>query len=186
MLAVAPVEIRAFAKGFQKWDPFFVRQGGKVYNATVTVFNYYESAAARFWYPHVLSSVHLETDRGQIIKKYGPDGTDNAELHIAYIERDGQKTIADAAGKALVWLPPKAWAKQINDDLVGSITFNPAADFFWAGAWTGGIPINDADYTDRRDEGFMAYMRRTEDFVFLVSTVGGPYSVIPHFEILGK
>lgn len=157
-----------------------------MYDTAVTIFNYYESATARLWYPHVLSGTHLETDRGAMLKKYGPESQDGAELHIDYTDKDGQKIITDSAGKALVWLPPKAWAKQVNDDLAESITFNPATDFFWKGLWAGDSPINDADYTDRRDEGFRAYMQRTEDFVFLMSTVGGPYTVIPHFELLGK
>ena len=104
-----------------------------MYDSTVTIFCYYESSTAAVWYPHVLSGVHLETDRGQIMKKYGPDSTDNAELHIAYTEKDGQKIITDVSGKELIWLPPKAWAKQVNDELVDSITFNPATDFFWKG-----------------------------------------------------
>lgn len=156
-----------------------------MYSDTVTIFNYYESSTAAAWYPHVLSDVHLETDRGQIIKKYGAESTDNAELHIAYTEKDGQKTIMDAAGKELIWLPPKAWAKQVNDELVDSITFNPATDFFWKGEWTGDNPVNDADYADRLSEGFYAYMNRENDFVFLITTAGGPYTAIPHFEILG-
>lgn len=156
-----------------------------MYDSTVTIFCYYESSTAAVWYPHILSGVHLETDRGQIVKKYGPDSTDNAELHISYTEKDGQKVITDAAGKELIWLPPKAWAKQVNDELSDSITFNPATDFFWKGEWTGGNPVNDEDYADRLSEGFYAYMNRENDFVFLVTTAGGPYKVIPHFEILG-
>ena len=42
-------------------------------DAIVTIFNFYESSTAAIWYPHVLSGVHLETDRGQIMKLYGPD-----------------------------------------------------------------------------------------------------------------
>ena len=55
-----------------------------MYNATVTVFNYYESSTTGvgLWYPHVLSGVDLNTDKGAILKKYGSDSTDNAELHI--------------------------------------------------------------------------------------------------------
>lgn len=156
-----------------------------MFSDVITVFNYYESSTAAVWYPHILSGVHLETDRGQIIKKYGPDSTDKAELHIAYTEKDGQKVIADAAGKELIWLPPKAWAKQVNDELADSITFNPATDFFWKSEWTGERPVNDADYAGRLSEGFYAYMNREYDFVFLITTAGGPYTVIPHFEILG-
>lgn len=157
-----------------------------MYGATVTVFNYYESNSAAVWYPHVLSGVHLETDRSQLIRKYGPESTDNAELHIAYTERDGQKIITDSEGKELIWLPPKAWAKQVNDDLASSITFNPAEDFFWWGVWEGDSPINDDDYADNRNKGFLSYMQRTWDFVFVISTAGGPYTTIPHFELLGK
>ena len=47
-------------------------------------------------------------------------------------------------------------------------------------------PVDDADYTDRRYEGFYAFMNAEKDFVYLISSVGGPYKVIPHFEILGK
>ena len=119
------------------------------------------------------------------MKKYGPDSTDKAELHIAYIEKDGQKVITDAAGKELIWLPPKTWAKQVNDELVDSITFNPATDFFWKGEWTGDNLINDEDYSARLSEGFYAYMNREYDFVFLITAAGGPYTIIPHFEILG-
>ena len=156
-----------------------------MYSDTVTIFNYYESSTDAVWYPHILSGVHLETDRGQIIRKYGPESTDNSELHIAYTEKNGQKIITDTAGKELIWLPPKAWAKQVNDDLSDSITFNPTTDFFWKGEWTGENPVNDEDYFDRLAEGFYAYMNRENDFVFLITTAGGPYTVIPHFEILG-
>lgn len=163
----------------------FGKGGGIIYENTITIFNYYESSTAAVWYPHTLSSVHLETDRGQIIKKYGPDSTDNAELHIAYTEKDGQKIITDATGKELIWLPPKAWAKQVNSDLPNSITFNSTKDFFMKGEWTGAAIINDVDYADRLSEGFYAYMNRTYDYIFLISSAGGPYTIIPHFEILG-
>ena len=156
-----------------------------MFSDVITVFNYYESSTAAVWHPHILSRVHLETDRGQIIKKYGPDSTDNAKLHIGCTEKDGRKIITDASGKELIWLPPKAWAKQVNDELADSITFNPATDFFWKGEWAGENPVNDEDYADRLSEGFYAYMNREYDFVFLITSAGGPYTDIPHFEILG-
>ena len=57
-----------------------------MYEKTVTVFNYYESATTgdAYWYPHVLSGVDLITDKGAILKKYGPGATDNAQLHPIY------------------------------------------------------------------------------------------------------
>lgn len=134
----------------------------------------------------MLSGVHLETDRGQIMKLYGPDSTDNAQLHIPFVDKDGKRVVVDASGKELPWLPPKEWRKQVNDLLDDSITFNPTTDFFMAGAWDGDGPVDDADYTDRRYEGFYAFMNAEKDFVYLISSVGGPYKVIPHFELLGK
>ena len=157
-----------------------------MYSDTVTIFNFYESNTAAIWYPHVLSGVHLEPDRGQIMKLYGPDSTDNAQLHIPFVDKDRKRVVVDASGKELPWLPPKEWRKQVNDLLDDSITFNPTTDFFMAGAWDGEGPVDDADYTDRRYEGFYAFMNAEKDFVYLISSVGGPYKVIPHFEILGK
>lgn len=157
-----------------------------MHSDTVTIFNFYESNTAAIWYPHVLSGVHLETDRGRIMKLYGPDSTDNAQLHIPFVDKDRKRVVVDASGKELPWLPPKEWRKQVNDLLDDSITFNPTTDFFIAGAWDGEGPVDDADYTDRRYEGFYAFMNAEKDFVYLISSVGGPYKVIPHFEILGK
>lgn len=157
-----------------------------MHSDTVTIFNFYESNTAAIWYPHVLSGVHLETDRGRIMKLYGPDSTDNAQLHIPFVDKDRKRVVVDASGKELPWLPPKEWRKQVNDLLDDSITFNPATDFFMAGAWDGDGPVDDADYTDRRYEGFYAFMNAEKDFVYLISSVGGPYKVIPHFELLGK
>jgi hypothetical protein len=104
-----------------------------MHSDTITIFNFYESSTAAIWYPHVLSGVHLETDRGQIMKLYGPDSTDNAQLHIPFVDKDGKRAVVDASGKELPWLPPKEWRKQVNDLLDDSITFNPATDFFMAG-----------------------------------------------------
>lgn len=157
-----------------------------MHSDTVTIFNFYESNTAAIWYPHVLSGVHLETDRGRIMKLYGPDSTDNAQLHIPFVDKDRKRVVVDASGKELPWLPPKEWRKQVNDLLDDSITFNPTTDFFMAGAWDGEGPVDDADYTDRRYEGFYAFMNAEKDFVYLISSVSGPYKVIPHFEILGK
>ena len=79
-------------------------------------------------------------------------------------------------------LTVKEWRRQVNDLLDDTITFEASDDcFFWEGVWNSG-QVNDEDYRG----GFYAYMNNRYDFVYLVSSVGGPYSVIPHFEILGK
>lgn len=157
-----------------------------MYSDTVTIFNFYESSTAAIWYPHVLSGVHLETDRGQIMKLYGPDSTDNAQLHIPYVYKDGKRVVVDSSGKELPWLPPKEWRKQVNDLLDDSITFNPTTDFSWRVHGTETAPLMMRIIRDRRYEGFYAFMNAEKDFVYLISSVGGPYKVIPHFELLGK
>lgn len=153
-----------------------------MYDKTVTVFNFYSSKTAglSYWYPHILSCVDLITDHGAMLKKYGPDSTDNAALHIAYTPDGDKVTVQRSAGATVPWLPPKAWAAQVNDDLPGSITFGPE-DFFWQGEWTGGMVVDD-DYRN----GFYQYMNSNRDNVYKITSVGGPYTVIPHFEILGK
>lgn len=153
-----------------------------MYDKTVTVFNFYSSKTAglSYWYPHILSCVDLITDHGAMLKKYGPDSSDNAALHIAYTPDGDKVTVQRSDGAAVPWLPPKAWAAQVNDDLPGSITFGPE-DFFWQGEWTGGMVVDD-DYRD----GFYQYMNSNRDNVYKITSVGGPYTVIPHFEILGK
>lgn len=193
-----------------------------MYDKLVTIFNYYESATTgdAYWYPHVLSNVDLNTDRGAIIKKYGPDTADNVQLHVKYAVVDSDKSISadvdnkpsddgtvlrteplidtkgdailDVAGNNILvdswihnsqlkWLPPKEWKKQTNDMLADTITFSPEDDFFWEGEWDKGI-VTDDNYRG----GFYQYMNQSKDNVFKITSVGGPYSLIPHFEILAK
>lgn len=155
-----------------------------MYSSKITLFNYYESATTgdAYWYPHVLSNVDLNTDRGAIIKKYGADTADNAQLHILYVvNQSGQKAIADKNRNAIPWLPPKEWQKQTNDLLPETLTFSPEDDFFWEGEWDKGV-VNDEDYRG----GFYQYMNQSRDNVFKITSVGGPYSLILHFEILAK
>ena len=75
-----------------------------MYSSKITLFNYYESATTgdAYWYPHVLSGDDLITDKGAILKKYGPDATDNAQLHVRYTVQNGDITIADKDGKNLL------------------------------------------------------------------------------------
>lgn len=115
-----------------------------------------------------------------ILKKYGPDATDNAQLHVRYTVQNGGITITDKDGKILPWVPVKEWKRQINNALEDTITFSDES-FFWEGEWTGGTVI-DSDYRN----GFYQYMNENKDNVFKITSVGGPYTLIPHFEILGK
>lgn len=156
-----------------------------MFSGTITVFNQYTAPDDTVsWYPHVLSDIHLELNKSQLIKKYGVECTDKAEVYISYTADGEKKTITDSAGTELEYLPPKEWKAQESDALAESITFGED-DFFWVGTWEGDNPVNDEDYTDRLTEGFYAYMNRTKDAVFKI-TSAGVYNVIPHFEIVGK
>lgn len=157
-----------------------------MYNDHVTVFNFYESQTTGeiTWYPHSLQMCDLITDRGAIAKKYGPDSTDTAQLHIRlYDEVDaGDICVLTSGGSYLPYLSPKEWKNQTNDKLAESITFSDK-DFFIKGIWIGrDSPISDDDYRG----GFYQHVNNLNDNVFKISSVGGPYTVIPHFEILGK
>lgn len=158
-----------------------------MYSKTVTIFDYYESATTgeAYWYPHVLSGVDLNTDRGAIIKKYGPDTADNAQLHLTYYmhatDPEDERRYINTTSGTIQWLPPKEWKKQTNDLLSKTLTFSPEDDFFWEGEWDKGV-VNDEDYRG----GFYQYMNQSRDNVFKITSVGGPYSLIPHFEILAK
>ena len=168
-----------------------------MYNDTVTLFSRYESRLGDTWYASVLRGVHLNMDKAAMIAKYGPETQDSASLFVRYrleplAEGDPQcKQIPWLAGKKLmigdkIWLPPNEWDAQLGDLLPKTITFEGGNDhdFFWFGEWTGEDTISDDDY--EADAGFYGYMNRTHDYVFAVSSVAGPYTVIPHFEIMGK
>lgn len=168
-----------------------------MYNDTVTLFCRYESRLGDTWYPSILKNVQLNIDKSAIVAKYGPEAQDNAMLNIRFRldpleEGDSQcRQIPWLSGKKLligdkIWLPPNEWDAKVNEMLSKTITFKDGAsfDFFWFGEWTGDGAISDDDYTE--DLGFYGFMNRTQDYVFAITAVGGPYTVIPHFEILGR
>lgn len=150
-----------------------------MYNDTITLFNRKESRSGDTWYPTVIHGVHLNMDKSAILAKYGPEAQDSASLHIRYIQDGEKKTVGNKQ-----WLPPKRWANLL--DHAKAITFADGArfDFFWVGDWGNEDPVEDVDYASDTD--FYTYMNKTHDYVFAISSVGGPYSVIPHFEIMGK
>ena len=145
-----------------------------MYKDTITLFNRKSGGAdGDTWYPTVIKNANLNIDRAAILAKYGAESQDKAALSVRYT-RNGDNILI--SGKP--WMPPKEWDKT-EDSL--TFTSGNKFDFFWLGEWTGGI-VTDAEYGD---EGFYDYMNRTHDYVFAVSSVA-MYSVIPHFEIMGK
>lgn len=150
-----------------------------MYNKTVTVFNKYTDQTGNiYWYPHVLSGVDLIIDKAANVAKTGLNSADTANLHVKYMIQDGKKKIGD-----LPWFSPREWEKQTNDDLPKSITFD-SGDFFMEGEYATD-PVKDSDYADRVNGGFYDYMNKRYDYVFMITNVGGPYTLIPHFEIGG-
>lgn len=152
-----------------------------MYKDTITLFNRKEGEEGDTWYPSVLHNVQLNMDRAAIMARYGSEAADSAQLHIRYTNDSGNIMVGDKP-----WLPPKEWEKLLDNS--GALTFTPGDrfDFFWLGDWGNEDPVYDSDYFGTASSGFYAHMNKNYDFVFAISSVGGPYSVIPHFEILGK
>lgn len=146
-----------------------------IYLDTVTLYNRKENRGGDTWYPTVLRNVHLMSDRAALIAKYGPETQDNAALNVRC------KIVGDEVWVgSKQWLPPKRW--MADEDYDNTITFTDGSrfDFFVEGEFHD--IVNDADYTG----GFYAYMNKTFDHVYAITAVGGPYKLIPHFEIKGK
>ena len=147
---------------------------------TVTVFNRYVSRLGDMWYPTVIDGVNLLIDKAAIVAKYGAESKDNAILNIHY-QTVNSHILID--GKP--YLPPKEWERQTNDKLPESITFASGKyfDFFMLGDYGSTAPIEDSKYDD--DNGFYNYMNDNYDYVFAITSVGGPYTTIPTFQIMG-
>lgn len=140
-----------------------------MYNDTVTLFNRLHAKTGDTWYPTVLTGVNLNRDKGAITARYGAESADTAILNVALPSTP-------------TWYTPKAWA-ELTDHTEG-ITFAGGQffDFFIDGEWEDAAPISDKDYT----EGFYNYMAKTRDYVYAVTGVNGPFSVIPHLEVTGR
>lgn len=151
-----------------------------MYKDTVTLFNRYTTKDRKIiWYPTVLHGVNLNVDKASIVAKYGSNSQDNAVLNVKYRSKDDVVTVG---GKR--YLFAKEWNKQTEDVLADSLTFasdKEEFDFFYEGEWESDEPILDGDYTS----GFYSHMNKTYDNVFAITSVS-KFSVIPHFEVVGK
>lgn len=150
-----------------------------MYTDTITLFNRKEGSRGDTWFPSILRNVHLNMDRAAIMAKYGAEAADNAVLHVRYVQDGDEKMVC---GKP--WKPPKTWEKLDNPAEAVTFTTGNRFDFFWFGEWENEEPVYDTDYMANGD--FYTFMNKNKDYVFSITSVGGPYSIIPHFEILGK
>lgn len=150
-----------------------------MYSDVITLFNRVTAREGDTWYPIVIHNVDLNMDKAAVIAKYGADAADSAILHIRYTLKNGKVYIGERE-----YLPPKAWESAESPGTTITFTAGTDFDFFWAGDWGNEDPIKLVDYLANED--FYTFLNRTKDNVFAISAVGGPYSVIPHFEILGR
>lgn len=148
-----------------------------MYQDTITLFN----RTADVWRATVLPHVDLNSNGAALIAKYGVDSKAKASLHIRYVPTTAGFSVENNTGVMCLFRPPKEYTGADN-----TITFRPASsgevtDFFLEGAWDGEATINDGDF----DTGFFDYMSATRDGIYTITSVAR-YSVIPHFEILGR
>ena len=96
-------------------------------------------------------------------------------LHIRYGWHDGPIVGSKS------YLTPLLW--QAVADPTKALTFQSGEsfDFFVEGTWPDSAPIRDADWPG----GFYNHLVRTRDGVYAVSAAA-QYSVIPHFEVMGR
>lgn len=148
-----------------------------MYKDTVTLFNrYVDSMGNTMWFPHVLTNVNFNADKSVIVSKYGEESKDNAVLNIKYHLRGLTKMVN---GKP--YLNPKDWERKVNDELSNFITFAQGNDFdfFMLGDYGSEEMIKDDKGTFFRD------IQQEYDNVYAITSVA-EYTVIPHFEIVGK
>ena len=151
-----------------------------MFRDTITLFNRKHSRSGDVWYPHVIHNVEIEKNKAGIAVRFGAESTDNAMLVINYENSDDGIRI-----DGLPYLPPKQWSLQPDNDFSLNITFNDNAqyfDFFIEGEYSDSLPVNDSDYKS----GFYNHMNNTYDYCYAITGVGGPYKLIPHFEIMAK
>lgn len=148
-----------------------------MYRDTITLFN----RTGEKWKATVLPHVDLNVDRAALIAKYGADSKDKASLHIRYAPTAIGDSVETDSDQLCTVKGPKEYT-----GADGTLAFRPPSkgevlDFFLEGKWDGEPVVNDGDY----DAGFFDYMSATRDGVYTVTSVAR-YSVIPHFEILGR
>lgn len=148
-----------------------------MYRDTITLFNRcVDSSGNTMWFPHVFKGVNLIVDKAVMVSKYGAENKDNAVLNVKY-NLDGKNIDIDKK----LYLEPTQWRQQTEDLQPDILTFKAGNDFdfFMLGDYGSEETVIDADDT------FFREIQKQYDNVFAITSVSR-YSVIPHFEILGK
>ena len=104
-----------------------------IYKQTVTLFNRKDVNGVTFWYPSVISGVHLKIDRSIIISTYGEQAQDNAMLHIRY---GGGDVIRLADGRAKVYMTPKVFRRSGDPERNITFAFGDNFDFIVSGEFS--------------------------------------------------
>lgn len=141
-----------------------------MYQKTITLFN----RSGSRWIPTVLHNVDLNIDRAVIVSRYGADSNDRAILHVRCNIDDGNVYIE---GKP--WVTPAQYR-----NTAGALTFTSGEefDFFIEGEYGDGSAISDDAFGI---DGFYDYMNRQYD-CYAITSVSGPYSLLPHFEVTAR
>ena len=147
-----------------------------MYKDAITLFNRFGDK----WRATVLPNVDLNADQAALIAKYGAESRDKASLHVRYTVEEAGYSVETEKDHCIVKGPKEYTGAE------GTVSFRPASvgevlDFFLDGKWDGDTVIDDADY----DTGFFDYLSATRDGVYTI-TSAARYSVIPHYEILGR
>lgn len=146
-----------------------------MYRDSITLFMRKPSNGVDTWKAARLENVDLNADRGAIIRQYGANSTDTAQLHIKYTVANNQIKIG-----RYTYLEPKKYTQSSTDDGITLASGNNFG-FFIEDEWDGSNTISDADYPD----GFYNYANQRFGRCYAITSVAR-YSVIPHFEVLAK
>ncbi len=148
-----------------------------MYQDTITLFN----RTGEKWKAIVLPHVDLNADQAAIIAKYGAESKDKASLHVRFTSTASGDSVEGVNSQLFTVKGPKEYAGNDSTIAFRTSASGEVVDFFMVGEWDGEDTINDGDF----DNGFYTYMSATRDGVYTVTSVAR-YSVIPHFEILGR
>ena len=148
-----------------------------MYNKTITVFVH----NGDYWLPRIIKGTEIVTSRGYLGRSYGYDLNASAEIHINYNFVDGKRMIS---GKELV--EPIAFESASTAEKASLLTLRGGKDFDFV--WYGDYLQIDSTLASISDltfpEGFFEHWRNTHDNTWTIVNVSGPYTLLPHVELV--